>query len=327
MAQDIIRKSPIVIVRNFIALQFCAMGLYFLAGSMAFYADIWRNVPYVAAVIPFQVAQLGFIFVAEVALIMYIFFAWQRETLHIADGKLIHDEGILLRRHKVVPLERISTVSFSQNPLGRLGHYGTVVARDTAGVSLVRLSSAADPGDLAARLTRHLPASSDTEPLRLVTEAEHERLERKSTFRWDLKTNTVNHALEKAAMKTVAAFMNGHGGHLLLGVGDDGSAVGLERDIATLAKRTMDGFQTHFSNVLASMFGNEFRQYISLRPFTHDKKTCVLVTVAPATRPAYLGEEGREEFFVRTGNGTTALKMSEAHAYIGSHFHDGALRS
>lgn len=303
------------------------MGLYFFAGSMAYYAQIWRTLPFVDDLIPFQVAQMVFIFLVEIALIMYIYFSWQRETWHISDGKLVHDQGIVVRRHRVMPLERVSSVTFSQNPLGKLAHYGTITARDTSGTKLVKLSYAADPEDLAARMARHLPTQTDTEPLRLVAEAEHERLERKATFRWDLKTGSVNRALEKASMKTVAAFMNGDGGTLLLGVGDDGSAVGLERDITTLARRSMDGFQTHFSNVLAAMIGNEFRQYVSVRPFMHEAKPCALVTVAAAPRPAYVADEGKEEFFIRTGNGTTALKMSDAHAYIASHFHDSALRS
>ena len=42
----------------------------------------------------------------------------------------------------------------------------------------------------------------------------------------------------------------------------------------------------------------------------------MLVAVAASPRPAYFTDEGREEFFVRTGNGTTALKVSEAAAYI-----------
>ena len=327
MPRDTIRRSPIVIVRNFIALQFCATGLYFLAGSMAYYASIWRSIPFLDDRIPFQVAQLAFVFLAEIALILYIFFTWQRETLHISDGKLVHDQGVILRRHEVVPLERVASVTFKQNPFGKLAHYGTVEARDTAGARLVKLSHAADPGELAERLTRHLPSSVDTEPLRLIGEAEHERLERKSTFRWDLKTNAVNRGLEKAAMKTVAAFMNTDGGHLLLGIGDDGEPVGLERDFATLARRDVDGFQTHFSNVLTAMFGNGFRRFIKLRPFQHDGKACMLVAVAPSPRPAYLSDEGKDEFFIRTGNGTTALRMSDAHAYISAHFHDGALHT
>jgi hypothetical protein len=158
------------------------------------------------------------------------------------------------------------------------------------------------------------------EPLALVHVPEHERLERKSTLRWDLKTNVVNKSLEKAAVKTVAAFMNSQGGNLLLGVGDKGEAVGLEHDYATLPRSDADGLQNHFSNVLAAMLGSSLRRHVSLRTFAHDGKECLLVSVAPSDRPAYVRDQDHEEFFIRTGNGTTPLRMSDAHVYITSRF-------
>ncbi len=157
-------------------------------------------------------------------------------------------------------------------------------------------------------------------PSELAVAPEHERLERKSTLRWDLKTGAVNKSLERAAIKTVAAFMNSKGGNLVLGVGDRGEAVGLEHDFATLPRGDADGLQNHFSNMLSAMLGPSLRHYVKLRPFTHEGKTCMLVSVAPADRPAYLREQDHEEFFIRTGNGTTSLRISEANAYITSRF-------
>ncbi len=158
------------------------------------------------------------------------------------------------------------------------------------------------------------------DPLQLVRTAEHERLERKSTFRWDLRTGTVNKSLERAAVKTVAAFMNSRGGDLLLGVGDRGEAVGLEHDFATLPRKDVDGFQNHFSNVLAAMLGPALRHYVRLQPFMHEGKKCLRVCVRPSDQPAYVADQDREEFFIRTGNGTTPLKMSEANKYITARF-------
>jgi hypothetical protein len=265
-------------------------------------------------------AQAGFIFLAEVVMAMYIFFAWYRRTVKVAGGQLINEEGMLVRRRTVVPLDRISSASCEQGILGRLANYGTVVLRDRTGAALLRLGSMPEPRDLMASLSGPSAGSPDTEPLRLLSAGEDERLERKSTFRWDLKTKTVNRVLEKAAMKTVAAFMNSEGGHLLLGVDDEGKPVGLDADFATLARKDADGFETHFSNVLSAMLGPSFRPFVNLRPFEHEGKRCMLVSVSSSPRPAYLADEGREEFFIRTGNGTTALKMSEAYRYIEGRF-------
>jgi len=46
----------------------------------------------------------------------------------------------------------------------------------------------------------------------------------------------------------------------------------------------------------------------------------MLVSVSSSDRPAYLRDQDHEEFFIRTGNGTTSLRMSEANSYIASRF-------
>lgn len=319
MKQAIIRRSPIVIVRNFIALQFCAGGLYFLAGTAANYANIWRNLG-IADYVPFPVAQAASLFIAEAVLALYIFFAWYRQTVRVSGRQLVYEEGLLARRRTAVPLDRIASTSCEQGMFGRLASYGTVIIRDRTGAALLRLGSVPEPRDFAASLSGPTGGNPDTEPLRLLSVGENEHVERKSTFRWDVNARAVNRALERAALKTVAAFMNSEGGHLLLGVADDGTPLGLEHDIATLARKDMDGFETHFSNVLSAMLGPSFRQFVTLRPFEHEGKRCMLVSVAPSPLPAYLADEQREEFFVRIGNGTTALKMSEAYRYIENRF-------
>jgi type I restriction enzyme R subunit len=64
----------------------------------------------------------------------------------------------------------------------------------------------------------------------LIENDEDDAVEFKSTARWDIREQRRNSALEDAIVKTVAAFLNTEGGDLLLGVGDDGSIVGIERD-------------------------------------------------------------------------------------------------
>jgi predicted HTH transcriptional regulator len=173
----------------------------------------------------------------------------------------------------------------------------------------------AEPRELVAQLTGFIGVAEHV-PQDLARAREHAGLERKSTLRWDLKAGAVNRSLERAAMKTVAAFLNSGGGHLVLGVADDGTAVGLEHDFRTLPRKDEDGWENHFNNLLAAMLGPGFRPYVQVRHFLHDGKPCAAVTVAASPRPAFLTEDGKEEFFVRTGNGTTPLKISEAHQFI-----------
>jgi len=323
MAQSsVFKKNPIVIVGNFIALQFATAGLYALAASLAYYAQIWRSLPFLRDV-DFSIAQTIFIFLGEVGLILYMFLSWYRQTIRLTDSQLMYDHGLFMRSRTVIALSQIATVTFRQSLLGRLTHYGRIDVKDARGALLLRLSSMPEPQEFVDDVMRrkgHITHEDAVEPRELIITAEHERLERKSTLRWDLKSNVINKTLEKATMKTVAAFMNSHGGHLLLGVGDAGEAIGLESDFATLSRRDADGFENHFTNVLSSMIGPAFRSYVHLKPFTHEGKECMLVSVSPADRPAYLREQDREEFYIRTGNGSTALRMSETQAYIASRF-------
>ncbi len=319
----VFKKSPIVIVGNFIALQFATAGLYMLAASLAYYAQIWRSLPILRSV-DFSIAQGVFLFFGEVGLVFYMFLSWYRQTIRLNGNQLVYDRGLLMRSQTIVPLSRVATVTFRQSLLGRLTHYGTVEVADARGALLLRLDSMPEPQEFVADIMHHkeqLGSDVDVAPHELLTIPEHERLERKSTFRWDLKLNTVNKALEKAALKTVVAFMNSNGGQLLLGVGDRGEAIGLEVDYATLPRHDADAFQNHFTNVLSSMVGPSMRHYVQMQVFTHDTKECMLVSVSPSDRPAYLKDQEREEFYIRTGNGSTSLRMSEAQSYIASRFY------
>lgn len=152
----------------------------------------------------------------------------------------------------------------------------------------------------------------------LINSGEHEKLEFKTSLRWDSKRNQVNKELEKTIMKTVAAFLNSEGGCLLIGVDDSGEPVGLDNDLATLAKPSIDGFENHFNNLFNNMIGAEFRRFVKLKFDNISSKTVCLVDIEPGRKPVYLKTENGENFYIRTGNVTTPLKMSEVAAYISS---------
>src|SRR6185295_17415353 len=78
---------------------------------------------------------------------------------------------------------------------------------------------------------------------RLIEQGETAGIEYKTSLRADQETGTVKKELTRAVVTTVAAFMNGEGGTLLIGVEDDGSVVGIESDLRTLRKQDVDGFE------------------------------------------------------------------------------------
>src|SRR3989344_226131 len=152
----------------------------------------------------------------------------------------------------------------------------------------------------------------------MLKTGEHEKLEFKTSLRWDMKQNQVNRELEKTVMKTVTAFLNSDGGHLLMGVDDKGKPIGLENDFASLVRQDADGFENHFNNLFKSMVGSEFRRLIKLTFNNIENKTICLINVEPGHKPAYLRTGTGEDFYIRTGNVTTPLKMSEVAAYTSS---------
>ena len=147
---------------------------------------------------------------------------------------------------------------------------------------------------------------------------EHERLEFKTSLRWDVKRDQVNKELERGVMKTIAAFLNSNGGSLVIGVDDNRQIYGLEPDLGSLAKQNHDGFENHFNNLFVAMIGPEFRQHVKLTFDYINNKSVVLIQVTPAHRPAYLKTEKGEDFFIRTGNATTSLTVSQVAPYISS---------
>jgi len=157
-------------------------------------------------------------------------------------------------------------------------------------------------------------------PILLLERAEDGELEFKSSLRWDTRTNKVNRVLEKSAFKTVAAFLNSRGGHLVLGVSDDKSVRGLDDDIGTLQRKDRDGFEVHVSNLFNSMIGAHLRNCLTMSWAEHEGQNFCVLTVAPGAEPAYLRTDNTEEFFIRTGNGTTALTVSQVPTYLKTRF-------
>ena len=92
---------------------------------------------------------------------------------------------------------------------------------------------------------------------------ESDRLEFKSSARWNLRTDKRDEAMEEVVAKTVAAFMNSAGGTLLLGVDDGGNLIGLGPDYATLKQPDADRFELWLRGMWRTRFGTSRRRGIS----------------------------------------------------------------
>ncbi len=160
----------------------------------------------------------------------------------------------------------------------------------------------------------------------LIAEGESDELEFKSSLRWDYQQQVVNKVLEGVVVKTVAAFANSQGGTLLIGVKDDGTAIGLDQDYAALGGADRDKYELHLRNLLSSAFGAAFasaKLKVSF-PVVGDVEICQVV-ISPAnkaliTKVADKNGQTSEKFYVRNGNASRELPMSEMQTYMAERF-------
>lgn len=121
-------------------------------------------------------------------------------------------------------------------------------------------------------------------------------------------------------MKTISAFLNSKGGHIIIGVDDKRKPVGLTKDYKTLSKENSDSFENHFTNIFNSMIGPEFRDKVNVSFHNFDENEICVVQAIASERPVYLKNDGIEYFYIRTGNATTPLKLSEIENYSRTRF-------
>jgi len=153
----------------------------------------------------------------------------------------------------------------------------------------------------------------------LLHAGETSTVELKSSLRADtLGKGIPPKVLEKTVARTVAGFMNAQGGVLVIGVDDDGKPLGLDRDIATLQRSDLDGFQQALVTVLAARLGADVAASVRIHltkvgPSGHD---VALVDCPAFGKPVFLGDGKEKEFHVRAGNTTRLMDVEEAASYI-----------
>ncbi len=151
----------------------------------------------------------------------------------------------------------------------------------------------------------------------MIQEGEGDSIEYKSTLRWDIRAGKTNPVIERSCLKTISAFLNSAGGHLLIGVRDDGSIEGIETDKFP----NEDKFLLHLWTLIRNCLGRDFTPYIRTRLEKIDDKTICIVSCTPSNRPVFLRQPGfDEEMYIRVGPSSNAMDISEALRYIGDRF-------
>ena len=311
-----------MLIRTFVVIEFLGFVAYLLVAILGNYEELYEQFPLFSYLLSYQIAKLLFLSGAQLVITIYAFFRWYYEIYAIQPDVITHRWGVFFKKERSIMPKETMSVTLSLGPIGKMLHYGSVKISGSNGNTLT-LADISYPkkhyDEIRRIIKRPLPLSSERPDIsRLLKEEEHEQLEFKSSLRFDYASRNVNANLEKAAMKTIAAFLNSKGGRLVIGVDNARKPLGLECDYRTFPRQNSDGFENHFTQVFNQMLGPNTRHLVRLWFNAVGGQDVCVVDVAPSTRPVYLKIDDSEHFYVRTGNVTTPLKLSEVESYTAS---------
>ena len=122
--------------------------------------------------------------------------------------------------------------------------------------------------------------------------------------------------IEYSFLKTINAFLNTDGGILLVGVSDDGTILGVEKD----EFKNNDKFYQHFTNLIKNHIGNEHLLSIKSNIIEIDKKNILKIDCNTSNKEVFLKVNDVEEFYVRTGPASVKLNGSKLITYVNQKF-------
>ncbi|RDH76882.1 DUF262 domain-containing protein [Mycolicibacterium moriokaense] len=160
----------------------------------------------------------------------------------------------------------------------------------------------------------------------LIAAGESQTTEFKSTARFNLYTQQHDPKLEQVIVKTVCGFLNAEGGTLLIGVDDDGRALGLENDFKTLSsKSNADGYELFLRQLLDNSLSAATAMTVRIRFETFAGQNICVISVAASGKPVFAkppknSGSSVEEFWVRTGNSTKQLHGDDMLEYREQHW-------
>ena len=150
----------------------------------------------------------------------------------------------------------------------------------------------------------------------LIATGETDAIEFKSTLRTNLHTGQVDEKMHLAVLKTLAAFLNAKGGTLLVGVADDGEALGLEADKFA----TEDKMGLHLVSLVRDRIGDIFLPYVHPHFEDYDGKRVLSVRCEKGPKAAYVKDGALHRFFVRGGASTVELQGEAMTEYVKQRF-------
>ena len=136
--------------------------------------------------------------------------------------------------------------------------------------------------------------------------------------------NQARDGIQKAVTKTIAAFLNSHGGTLIVGVTDTGDVVGIEPDFPYVEKQKQnaDGWLLSFRNIVVAALDADVSSLINVALVRKEDHLISIVRVPARSVETWHKEKLSEQFYVRGANSTEPLAGPALIRYIREHFGD-----
>lgn len=148
---------------------------------------------------------------------------------------------------------------------------------------------------LSKRIIRYLRKTENVSSAEIIQQGEDEFIEFKSTLRWNLNSNKKDKKIEKAVLKTIAAFLNSKGGVLFIGVNDDGTILGLDNGNF----ENSDKYILHLENIIKTHLGSIAMKWIHYSIEEADSKAYCRVDCLPSNQPIYyVSDQVRKSVFI-----------------------------
>ena len=188
-------------------------------------------------------------------------------------------------------------------------------------LSINPISSKKDLAKLDQLVSASRELSSADEIKSLVRLDESRKLEFKESFSWNINNPQLvqkkDKNIEKAAIKTIAAFMNSNGGVLLVGVDDSSTIKGLNHEIGKFHRKSRDKFMLYFKDQLKISLGAQNFLFLKTELVEVDTLYVLRISCTPSTKEVFVN---KNEFYIRTTPATERLEGYSQIEYIRGRF-------
>ena len=320
------KTSPMAFVKRLAVLEIFFAFLTFITR----YYNLLRSVTSVNLP-PQNPLELSFITITiisiiQIVFIILIFLSWYLEKYSLTKKALTFSRTDAFKKTLIPNISTVTAVQINQGRIAQSLNYGSLIFY-TNNQEQTIIHNIPNPHYQTGLIRTQLaqlnpsPITLPDQPLKkLLKSSEGQHLEFKASLQWDYQQNKVNKDLHKPVMKSVAAFLNTSGGTLLIGVSDKGKLVGLEKDLATMSKKSTDGWENTFTMTVKKTMGIEHMRHLQVIFETQAKHTVAKIIIQPSPKPVFVITNGLEEFYIRTGNSSQPLSVSKTVEYIQEHF-------